>query len=133
MSQGEFMKDRHKRYATKSRAHIEDKKSVFSVVPILFNLIAIAVLIGVYLYITRTGMFPDYEKYIYWTVNVLISYNILVSSARSFLVPIVTTIGSGLILICIYSYNGAYLSVNEDWQLLGLGIVGFFIAYSRLL
>jgi hypothetical protein len=126
------MKDRHKRYATKITP-FKEKKPLFAILPILINLIVIAVLIAVYYVIIHANFLPDYQTYIYWTVNVLISYNILAASARSFLAPIVTILIAGFILITIYSYNGAYLSVNEDWQLLGVGVVGLLISFAQLL
>lgn len=127
------MKARHKRYSTKISDVHEEKKSIFSITPILLNIFTILVLIVAYFYIERVNMFPDYQTYIYWTVNVLVTYNILVASARSFLAPILTLVIAGFILATIHSYNGAYLSINEDWQLLGVGILGLLISYARLL
>jgi hypothetical protein len=128
------MRQRHKRYSTKlpSTPHL-DKKPKFPIMPILINIVAIIVLIVIYKYIVRVNLLPDYRNYIYWTVNVLISYNILVASTRSFIAPILTLIIAGFILMTIYSYNGAYLSVNEDWQMLGVGVVGFIISMAQLL
>jgi hypothetical protein len=126
------MKDRHKRYTRKISA-LDEPKSRFSIAPILINAIAIAVMLTAYYYITHANLFPDYQTYIYWTINVLVCYNILVASTRSFVAPIVTLLIAGFILITIYSYNGAYLSVNEDWGLLAVGVVGLLISMAQLL
>jgi phosphatidylserine synthase len=124
---------RHKRYSTKVTSSHENKKPIFSITPILINMIVIAVLVGIYIYITRLGLFPDYQTYIYWTVNVLICYNILVASTRSFVAPILTLIIAGVIFMAIYSSHGAYMSVTEDWQMLGVGVVGLIISMAQLL
>ncbi|MES2217456.1 MAG: hypothetical protein V4501_03495 [Pseudomonadota bacterium] len=126
------MKDRHKRYTTKVTS-FQERKPLFAILPILLNVIVIAILVGAYYFITHSNLFPEYQTYIYWTVNVLVSYNILAASARSFVAPIITILIASFILITIYSFNGAYLSVNEDWQLLGVGVVGLLISFAQLL
>ena len=105
----------------------DNGKPLFAIKSILVNIIAIAVLLTAYYYILKGNLFLDYQDYIYWGVNVLISYNILVASARTFVAPILTlAIGLGFLFTSM-SYDINLVSTAECWQIIVLGVVGFLI------
>ena len=102
-------------------------KNLFALRPIIINIIAIIVMAVAYYFIIRGNLFPDYQTYIYWIVNVVISYNILIAAARTFLGPILTlAAGLGFLFTSMF-YNINLLSSAECWQLIVLGVVGFLI------
>lgn len=102
-------------------------RSLFSIGPILLNLIVIAILVGAYYYILNNFLFIDYLNYIYWTINVLITYNIIAASARSFLAPILAILVALGSVVTTNMYGISFLSNAEFWQLLIVGGIGFFI------
>jgi hypothetical protein len=107
----------------------------FAIIPILLNVIAIVVLAGVYVYMTNHYILTAYATYLYWTVNVLISYNILVSSVRSIVLPLIALAAGGL-GVYGYTYAGAtipalsFLSFAQCWQLAILGVIGLLICFT---
>lgn len=104
-----------------------EEKSLFAITPILINIIAIAVFVFAYWYIYTHNILVDYTTYIYWTMNVLVTYNIIAASARSFWAPILAI---GTALFSVFSstvYGFVFLSSNEFWQLLIVGVIGLVI------
>jgi hypothetical protein len=112
----------------------EDGKHYFAITPILINLIAVAVLIAAYCYIISAHILPAYQNYIYWAVNILVSYNILAASARSLIAPILSIIVGSLGIFANSSTTSiAFLSAltsAQCWQLAILGIVGLLITFA---
>jgi hypothetical protein len=99
-------------------------------IPFILNLFAVLVLAGGYYYIIFNNLFPDYQTYIYWTVNVLISYNILVASTRSFIAPLLTIIAGAFGILAAGSPHAIeFLSIAECWQLAILGAIGLLITF----
>ncbi len=106
---------------------VEEQNGLFDLQPIIINIIAIIILVGAYFIILQKDMFDPYLTYIYWTVNVLVSYNIIAASARSLLAPLLA-LGISLVLYyALTKYGVVILSIKELWQLFGLAIVGFFL------
>lgn len=112
---------------------MEDKKDLFPIVPILLNLIIIAICVGAYYYVITLNLVPDYQQYVYWAVNIIISINILAGSAKSFIIPILTTMAGVAALVAIYNYNLEILTLAQSWQIFVLGIVGLLISSSTRL
>lgn len=116
-----------------SKISYPNSKNSFAIGPVIFNFLAIVLLICIYDYIVYKHLFPFSINYIYWTINVLISYNIIAASARSY-IPSIAAIALGVIALLAYTIN-IVLEVNginlitfaESWQLIILGIIGFFI------
>jgi hypothetical protein len=123
---------------TGTTAAENNEKHYFAIVPILLNIITIVLLGGVYYYIVTHQLFPDYQNYIYWTINVLISYNILVASARSIWAPMFSLLlGAGGIFVSLFFVNSdttipviSYLTSAQCWQLIVLGVAGLLITFA---
>ena len=113
----------------------EEGKQYFAISTILLNLIAIVVLGGVYYFIVTHELFPSYQNYIYWTINVLISYNIIIASTRSLWAPLLSTAVGAL---GIYSHSSSSMLLDilrpltdaQCWQLAILGVVGLLICFA---
>lgn len=105
-----------------------EEKNWFAIGPILPNIIAIIIIIGAYWYVYSHYLFIDYTRYIYWTMNVLVTYNIVAASARSFVAPVLAVVIALATYFTISAYGFSYLTTMEFWQLLIVGIIGFFIA-----
>jgi hypothetical protein len=125
------MKDSHKRFS--ARPPMDSKKDLFPIVPILINIITIVVLSLAYFYVVNGNLFPDYQLYVYWAVNIIISYNVLVGSAKSFVMSVVATLAGIAALVGLYNYNIDILTLAQSWQIFALGIAGLLISSSTRL
>jgi hypothetical protein len=105
-----------------------EERSLFPIGPILPNIIAVVVAITAYWYIYTHYLLVDYTTYLYWTMNIIVSYNILAASARSFIAPILAIIAALATYIFISNYGYSYLTTHEFWQLIGLGVAGLIIS-----
>jgi hypothetical protein len=131
------MKDnRHKQYTSKiSSKHsstdyhkLPVEKHLLPVAPILLNLVIIIALAVTWYYILTDNLIPDYQGYVYWFINGTISYNILLGSGRSFVMPILTLIAGVAIFFEMRHGNLDILSNIEAWQILGLAGVGLVLS-----
>jgi hypothetical protein len=109
---------------------VKDRQELFPLGPIIINIFAIGILIAIYYTVVSANLVPDYQNYVYWVINVLISYNILIASARSFIAPIVTILVAAVAFMASYRMNIDILTLAQCWQVLALGVVGFFITCS---
>lgn len=129
------MKDnRHKQYQkinSKNSGidiHMHVDKPLMPFVPIIFNLIVVIALVVTWYYIMTYNYIPDYQGYVYWGINGLITYNVLLGSARSFLMPIFTSIAAIGLLYCMRHGIVDFVTPAEGWQSLALGGIGFIIS-----
>jgi hypothetical protein len=102
-----------------------ENSDYFSITRILPNIIFVAIIIAAYWFVSTRYIFPDYNTYIYWAVNVLVTYNIIVTAARSFLPPIITLIAAAVIY---FVPNMMVLTMAEFYQLLIVGIIALLIS-----
>jgi hypothetical protein len=123
--------------SNRNRAFSKDKntstdvkvgKPLFPIVPILINIIAIVVLSVGYYYASQNYIFADYQTYIYWAVNVLITYNIVAASAKSLIAPILALLVALVSIYLANTYNINFLSYAEFWQLIIVSVIGFLIS-----
>jgi hypothetical protein len=98
----------------------------FAVMPILHNIIFIAVIIAGYWFAYTHYLIPDSINYLYWAVNVLVTYNIIIEAARSFLSPILTLITAAVVYFSPVKY--IVLTTYEFYQLVIVGIVALLIS-----
>lgn len=119
-----------KEYKVRENRVIEEGKPLFGILCIIPNVIAIAVFIGAYYYfIYSQQLFPDYTSYIYWTMKILVGYNIIAASARSFVAPILTI---GCAVLCLftseyYAITLVAITSAEAYQLILIGVIGLLI------
>jgi hypothetical protein len=102
-----------------------DHKDYLAVISILPNLIFVAVIIAAYWYMYTHYLFTDYINYIYWTVNVLVTYNIIAASARSIIPPILALITAAVVF---FAPTLIALTMPEFYQLLVVGIIGVIVS-----
>jgi hypothetical protein len=118
---------------TGKTASVEDKH-YFDIMPILLNIIAAVVLGGIYYYTVKNNLFPAYQNYIYWTVNIIISYNILAASARSLWAPLISVIIGGAGIFFANSSTVipfiSSLTPAQCWQFAALGVAGLLITFA---
>jgi hypothetical protein len=121
------MKSNRNRVFLKNDSSLEEKHW-FSLIPIIPNIIFVAILVAAYWYITTHYLFADYITIIYWTVNVLITYNIIAASARSFLAPLLGFAAALFTEVASKKYGIDILSQAEFWQLVVTSAIGIIIA-----
>jgi hypothetical protein len=114
--------------------------SLFAIVPVLTNIIAVIVFIAAYYYVfVQRQMYPEYSLYAYWGLKVLIAYNILVASMRSLWAPLLAlAVGvAGLYVnsVTAVPYILSYLNISsaDAWQVIGAGIIGALITLAMKL
>jgi hypothetical protein len=112
----------------------DDEKHYFAIMPILLNIIAVVVLGGFYYFIVKNELFPAYLNYIYWTINIIISYNILAASARSLWAPLISVLLGGAGIFFANSSTViplvSALTAAQCWQLAALGVAGLLITFA---
>lgn len=123
--------NRNRRFLNTPVTTDDEKKSVLNISSILINVIAVAALIGIYYYVVTYNVYEEKQTYIYWIINVLISYNILVASTRSVWAPLLSVLGG---VFGIYELGSphaiSFLTSAECWQLAILGVIGLLITFS---
>ncbi len=100
---------------------------LFSLSSILPHIILIAIIIGVYYYLSIHNLFPMWIDYIDDGGKIVIALLIILASARSALMPIITLLGGLLILFTIQVYDITLVSSVEGWGLIVMSLVGLFI------
>lgn len=101
-----------------------DRKDYLAVLAILPNLIFVIVIVAAYWYMYTHYLFSDYINYIYWAVNILVTYNIIAASARSIIAPVITLIVAAVVF---FAPTILVLTMPEFYQLLVVGIVGLLV------
>ncbi len=121
----------NRRFMNKPPIVAREEKSLLNIGSILINIIAIAALVGIYYYILAHDMYEDKQNYIYWTINVLISYNILIASTRSLWAPLLSVLAGVFGIFAVGSPHAiTFLTNAQCWQLAILGIIGLLITFS---
>jgi len=100
---------------------------LFSFFSILPHIILIAMIIGGYYYLSLNSLFPTWIDYIYNGGKILIAFLIILASARSALMPVITLISGLLILFTIQMYNITLVSSVDGSELVILSFVGLII------
>ncbi|GEM_PF-4547571 len=108
--------------------HISHNDShLFSPFAILPNVLSIAFVIGCYYLLLSNNIMPDKQVFFYWTMKVIIGFNILAASARSLFAPIFAVLIGILSLFTSTVYNITLITSAESWQLIMVALVGFVI------
>lgn len=110
-----------------------DDKTLFSLYAILPNLFVIIITIGAYLVLLNNDIMPDKQIFFYWTMKVIVGFNILAASARSFVAPSLALIAGIAGLFTSMHYDITLITSANSWQLIILAGVGFVITISSRL
>ncbi|MCC2666993.1 MAG: hypothetical protein K0R24_285 [Gammaproteobacteria bacterium] len=100
---------------------------LFSLTSILSHIILIAIIIGTYYYLSTHHLFPMWIDYIYSGGKIVIAVLIILASARSALMPVITLTLGLLILFTIQDYTIPLISSVDAWQLIVMSVIGLFI------
>jgi hypothetical protein len=104
------------------------KFSLFAVLPILPQLLIIALSLGVYYAMIHYYLFFPWGIYLYYALKMIIAYAILSAAFRSLIVPL----GSLLLGLAALFTNNLYInmlmSTDSAWALVALGLVGLLIS-----
>ncbi len=105
------------------------QRGLFAIVPIIPQIIIIAIVTGAYYYITSKGLFPLWSKYIYYGTKIIIGFEVLIASAKSLVVPLLAIGlgGLGLYMLQIHSMN--YFASDDAWHLIFVGVAGLFLTF----
>lgn len=107
-----------------------DNNRFFALTPVIPHLIIIAIVIGAYYFITSNEILPDWTTYFYYGMKAVIVLEIILASARSFLVPIIGIIlGASFVYVNeMYQFTFATLTTSDGWQLLVISVIGLLIS-----
>lgn len=101
---------------------------LFAIKPIFPPIILIFLATAIYYYIDTHNLFPDWLYAIYIVLKIFIALQIIIGSARSLMMPIVTLLAGILILFTIQIYDINLVSSVTAWQLLIMAVIGFVIS-----
>lgn len=101
--------------------------NLFSIKSIIPHIILIAAIMGTYYFLTTQDLFPQWIDYIYYSGKGLIAFIILLASARSGMMPVLTLISGLLILFTCQLYDISIISPTDAWQLLAMAFIGLII------
>lgn len=106
-----------------------NKKPLFGFKPIVPHLIIVAIALAAFYFITKNNLLLPWLVYIYYGVKILIVFEIIIASARSFLAPILGIVAALSILGIEYFYTNLYMiSATDGWQLLIASAIGLLIS-----
>ena len=99
----------------------------FALVPVLPQLIIIAVCFGLYYAMIKFYLFFEYGIYIYYALKIIIAFEVLSGARRSLLVPLLA-VGTGCAILFTNSvYLTTLASKETGGELLVLGLLGLLI------
>ena len=107
--------------------NLNHDKSWFAFTPIISNLIVIAVVLAIYYFFVINTLFPAWANIIYWAVKIVIAFEIIIASARSLIVPILSLLAGLLLMFLFQVHNLSFVSTADAWQLVIMGGIGFVI------
>ncbi len=103
------------------------RTGLFALTPIIVDILIIAALLAGYHYIMTRGLFPEWLTYIYWTMKVVVAFEVLAASARSMLAPLLGLIAGVGILYAIQVYDFSLFTTPDAWQLIVVSLIGFLV------
>ncbi len=105
------------------------QNELFSVKSVVPHIIFIIAIIGTYYFLSSRDLFPQWIDYIYYGGKALIALIIILASARSAVMPILSLLSGLLILFLgqIYDYDIVIVSPADAWQLLVIAFIGLII------
>lgn len=106
---------------------MKNHNNLFSIKPILYHIFLIALLIGVYYFLSINDLFPQWIDYLYYGGKALIALIIILASARSGLMPILALSIGLLLLFLSQVYNINLVSYSDSWQILFMAFIGLVI------
>ena len=107
--------------------NLDQDKSWFGFLPIISNLVVIAIALAIYYVFVVDHLFPDWVHVIYWAVKIVIAFEIIIAAARSLIVSILALLSGLLILFMIQIYYITFATTADAWQLIIMSIIGFVI------
>ncbi len=106
---------------------MKNHSNLFSIKNILPHIILIALIIGGYYYLSVNDLFPQWIDYFYYGGKALIALIIILASARSGMMPILTLIAGLLILFVSQFYDISLTSPTDVWEILFMAFIGLII------
>ncbi|MCD6039230.1 MAG: hypothetical protein K0S27_630 [Gammaproteobacteria bacterium] len=100
--------------------------NLFSIKSIYLHIILIGAIIGLYYFLYTQGLFPQWIDYIYSAGKGLIAFIIILGSARSAMMPLLTLF-SGLAILLTNQYGIPIVSYVNAWELLIMALIGLII------
>ena len=109
------------------------RNGLFAFSPLIPHFIIIAIVVIVYYFLTKYGLFPAWIHTIYYAVKIIIALEILAASAQTLLAPIITLIMGSLLIYGVQVYNIEILTYSDGWQLIIVALIGSLITIIRKL
>jgi len=100
----------------------------YAITPIFLPLVLIAIAVGSYYYLSIHEFFPLWISYIYIALKIFIALVIIIGSAKTIIMPLVTVIIGLLLIFTSQVHNITLISNADAWQIIFLGVFGFVIS-----
>jgi len=104
------------------------KRSLFSLRPVLPQLVAIAVCVGLYYAMIKFYLFFQWGFFIYYAIKLLIAFEILSAAKRSLTPPLVAIVLGLAVLFTNCITLNTLMDRDTAWQLCAVGLAGILIA-----
>lgn len=101
--------------------------SIFSIIPILPQLLFISIALGIYFYLTTIKLFYYLLSHIFLGVKIFVAWQMIIGSARSVIMPVLALTAGLLILFTIQNYHITLVQINDAYQLILMALVGLVI------
>jgi hypothetical protein len=107
----------------------EQTNGLFAIIPIIPQIIIIAIVFGAFAYINHNSLFPLWISYIYYAAKIIIALEIIIAAAKSLTGPLLAIILGVLNLYFLQTQALGYISPGDSWQLIIVGIAGVIITF----
>ena len=99
----------------------------FSITPTFGPIVLIAITVAVYYYLASHSLFPFWISKIYLGLKIFIALEIVIGSAKTMMMPILTLIVGLLLLFVSQVYDINLIAATECWQLIFAAVFGFLV------
>ena len=113
--------------APKARKVPALKKSLFALLPVLPQVIIIAVCVGLYYAMIYFYLFFEWGIYIYYALKLVIAFELISSSFRSLLLPLAALCLGLSVLFTNCIYLNTLMNADTAWQLNTVALAGILI------
>lgn len=106
-----------------------EKSHRFAITPIFGPVVLIAITIAVYHYLTTHDLFPLWIDKIHFVLKIFIAFEIIIGSARTFMMPLFTLIVGLLLIFTSEAYQINLIPLMDCWQIVFAALFGFIITF----
>lgn len=106
---------------------MKNHNNLFSLKAIIPHIVLIAIIIGVYYFLTSNDLFPQWIDYIYYGGKTAIALIFILGSARSGMMPVIALIAGLAVIFSSQMYGVILTSPADAWEILIMAFIGLII------